>query len=53
MKIILTEQQVMKIISGLSVEDIEQRLEYNWSTWAVERVGVDTFSLTKAEAKKT
>ena len=33
MEISLTKEEIWKVLSTLSTEEIEQRLEYNWSVW--------------------
>lgn len=37
MKIILTLQEVMKIIGTLSLEEINSHREYNWHSWKVSQ----------------
>ena len=37
MKIILKEAEVMKVISYLSLEDIQDRLKNDWGRWAVSK----------------
>lgn len=52
MKIFLTEEQIKKILSTFSLEDLESRLDYNWETWDVlsdSDNGISGFSLTKID----
>jgi hypothetical protein len=47
MEMRLTEEEIMKLISVMSTEEIEEKLDANYSYWDVEKVSVDTFSLKK------
>ena len=47
----LSKEDIKKIISTISLEDIESRLDYNWECWEINDCG-DYFELTKKEAIK-
>ena len=51
MKIILTNKEICKILATLSLEEIDNRKEYNWSVWKTPSYIGDEVYLEREENK--